>query len=286
MLRGTAAGLEFVFSERAFDVASARIVARLDERPDFYRGSKAAAIFEGTPPAADALSAFLRAVAERNVGLRGLYGSDDVRELAARLALPYLGEPPRHSVANIERKRAARAVRNAEFSTGARSLDADFAGARADIASRRARGEKSVAPARFETPTAAATQAPHAAGPRTTPPLAALPATLYHRGTLRGGRALHQFGTIVVVGDVNPGAELVASGDIVVFGALRGTAHAGAQGDAAARVYALDLAPTQLRIATLIASSDGAARARGPETAFISGERIAIAPLGFGESGR
>ena len=71
------------------------------------------------------------------------------------------------------------------------------------------------------------------------------PATLYHVGTLRGGQSLHNLGNIVVVGDVNPGAELVASGDIVVFGALRGVAHAGAQGDAGARVYAIELAPTQ-----------------------------------------
>ncbi|MDQ2871577.1 MAG: septum site-determining protein MinC, partial [Candidatus Eremiobacteraeota bacterium] len=49
--------------------------------------------------------------------------------------------------------------------------------------------------------------------------LAALPPatpTLYHVGTLRGGQSLHNVGNIVVVGDVNPGAELVASGDIVV----------------------------------------------------------------------
>ncbi|MGH7729544.1 MAG: septum site-determining protein MinC, partial [Vulcanimicrobiaceae bacterium] len=103
------------------------------------------------------------------------------------------------------------------------------------------------------------------------------PATLYHRGTLRGGRSLHQVGNIVVVGDVNPGAELVASGEILVFGALRGTAHAGARGDLSARVLALELAPTQLRIATAIAA--GAERGSGlPEIAFVREGRIAIAP--------
>ena len=91
-------------------------------------------------------------------------------------------------------------------------------------------------------------------------------ATLYHRGTLRGGQALHNLGNLVVVGDVNPGAELVASGDIVVFGALRGVAHAGAQGDRAARVIALELAATQLRIATAIASGDVGPRRAAPST--------------------
>jgi septum site-determining protein MinC len=96
---------------------------------------------------------------------------------------------------------------------------------------------------------------------------------------LRGGQTLQQLGSIVVVGDVNPGAELVATGDIVVFGALRGTAHAGAQGDASARVFALELAATQLRIATYIAADDGGRGGpRAPEVAFVDGERIARGP--------
>ncbi len=276
MLRGTAAGLEFVFNERSFDVTARDITLRLEERPDFYRGSQAVAIFEGEAPAEEAVYGFLATVGTLGIALRGIYGPEGACELAGRLALPYLGEPPRPSVANIARKRAARATRSAEFTPEARSLDADFAAARADIASRRARGEGSVARPDFEA-------ARHAAGPPASVPVTALPTTLYHRGTLRGGRSLQQVGTVVVVGDVNPGAELVASGDIVVFGALRGTAHAGAQGDAAARVYALELTPTQLRIATFIASGDGAARARVPEVAFVRDERIAIASVGAAE---
>ncbi|MBV9438879.1 MAG: hypothetical protein JOZ24_02690 [Candidatus Eremiobacteraeota bacterium] len=103
--------------------------------------------------------------------------------------------------------------------------------------------------------------------------------TLYHRGTLRGGQALHNLGHVVLVGDVNPGAELIASGDIVVFGALRGVAHAGAQGDRAASVVALELAPTQLRIATAIASGASNGKPRGPEHASIAGDRIVVVPL-------
>ncbi len=77
---------------------------------------------------------------------------------------------------------------------------------------------------------------------------------------------------------MNPGAELVATGDIVVFGALRGTAHAGAQGDQTARVFALELAPTPLRIAAYMATGDDGQRRRVPEVAFVSGGRIAIGP--------
>ena len=60
-------------------------------------------------------------------------------------------------------------------------------------------------------------------------------------------------GPVVVIGDVNPGAEIVSAGDVVVWGRLRGMVHAGANGDENAVVCALDLSPTQLRIAGKIA---------------------------------
>lgn len=249
---------------------------RLAERPDFYRGSQATAIFNGELPEDGALTRFLATVTGYGIVLRGLYGGDELGALAERHALAYLGAPPRPAVTDIERKRAARAYKAVELTEKARSLEADFAGARADIADRRARGEASVPKPVFASPAPASAGAPPAAAavPVATPPSS----TLYHRGTLRGGQSLQQLGSLVVVGDVNPGAELVATGDIVVFGALRGTAHAGAQGDAKARVFALELAPTQLRIATLIAADDGARRPREPEVAFVEGGRITLAP--------
>lgn len=69
------------------------------------------------------------------------------------------------------------------------------------------------------------------------------------RKTLRSGRTIHSEGHVVVMGDVNPGAEIIAGGDIVIWGVLRGNAHAGAYGDESAVVCALDMMPTQLRIA-------------------------------------
>jgi septum site-determining protein MinC len=275
VLRGTPAGLEFVFGGAEFGAAWAEMAQRLAERPEFYRGSSATAIFEGDAPDDATVTDFVAAIGGYGIVLRGFYGPDGVASLAERLAQAYLGPPPRPSVASFERKRAARAERAPELTEKARSLDADFAGARADIANRRARGEPSV-PRPLMTSAAAAARAESAAA--ATPAGPAPPSTLYHRGSLRGGQALQQLGTIVIVGDVNPGAELVATGDIVVFGALRGTAHAGAQGDGTARVMALELAPTQLRIATLIAADFGRERPREPEVAFIEGDRIAVAP--------
>jgi septum site-determining protein MinC len=75
------------------------------------------------------------------------------------------------------------------------------------------------------------------------------------KGPLRSGGRVAFDGNVVVMGDVNSGAEVVAGGSIIVWGRLRGVVHAGAQGDETAVICALDLAPTQLRIAGEIAVS-------------------------------
>ena len=76
--------------------------------------------------------------------------------------------------------------------------------------------------------------------------------TLLVRRTLRSGQRIWHHGHVVVLGDVNPGAEICASGDIVVMGWLRGLAHAGAGGDDSAKVSAFRLDPVQLRIGRFI----------------------------------
>lgn len=97
-------------------------------------------------------------------------------------------------------------------------------------------------------------------------------------GPLRsGGRVVHD-GNVVVLGDVNPGAEIVAGGSIVVWGRLRGVVHAGAQGDEAAVVCALELAPTQLRIAGEIAVSPKKQGKNQPEVARLQDGRLAAEP--------
>ncbi len=93
-------------------------------------------------------------------------------------------------------------------------------------------------------------------------------ALLVHR-TLRSGHRIHFHGHVVVLGDVNPGAEIVAGGNVVVWGRLRGTVHAGAAGDESAVVCALDLSPMQLRIADQIAGSPERRGKPKPETVRI-----------------
>jgi septum site-determining protein MinC len=76
--------------------------------------------------------------------------------------------------------------------------------------------------------------------------------TKFHRGTVRSGQLVSFDGNIVVIGDVNPGGQLEATGNVIVMGSLRGIVHAGADGNKEAVVAALNLQPTQLRIADVI----------------------------------
>jgi septum site-determining protein MinC len=244
LLRGRRDGIEVSLSERDFEQACDELEARLAEQPSFYRGSSAVVNFGDACPS-DAVLARLRGVLEEaGIALRAVSGSaGSLADLARERGLDYEASPEVTSAPLVQA--AAPSGPQPRLSDAARSLAADFAGARDDIAQRRRRGEASVPRLRSES---------RSARPPALHVVEAAPGTLYHPGTLRGGQVLHHAGNIVVVGDVNPGAELVATGDIVVFGRLRGIAHAGAGGDESARIYALDLSATQLRIATFIAA--------------------------------
>jgi septum site-determining protein MinC len=71
---------------------------------------------------------------------------------------------------------------------------------------------------------------------------------LFLSKTLRSGTRVEFAGSVVIMGDVNPGAEVVAEGSIIVWGRLRGSAAAGTKGDADAVICALDLFPTRLQV--------------------------------------
>jgi septum site-determining protein MinC len=115
----------------------------------------------------------------------------------------------------------------------------------------------------------------NAARPQEPAPIDDPEAGLIARRTLRSGQQLRHPGSITVIGDVNPGAEIVAGGDIVVWGKLRGTAHAGAMGNETAVVCALELTPTQLRIAQYFARSpEGRRRKSLPEVARVRDGKI------------
>ena len=73
------------------------------------------------------------------------------------------------------------------------------------------------------------------------------------RSTCRSGTRIESPADCLVLGDVNPGGEVVAVGDVIIFGQLKGIAHAGATGNRSARIWALSIEPSQIRIADLVA---------------------------------
>ena len=108
-----------------------------------------------------------------------------------------------------------------------------------------------------------------------------------YRGNLRSGHVLNRQESIVIIGDVNPGGHVISSGDILIWGRLRGIAHAGAEGDLNVIVSALMLEPTQLRIANIIAvgpgQSNGQPREKRkstdsvvPQVAYVSDGKLII----------
>jgi septum site-determining protein MinC len=103
-------------------------------------------------------------------------------------------------------------------------------------------------------------------------------AAIFIRRTMRSGFKVAYQGHVIVLGDVNPGAEIIASGSVVVWGRLRGTVHAGAEGDLAAVVCALDLSPTQLRIASKITTTPQDHVDPKPEIASIVEDQIIAEP--------
>lgn len=103
--------------------------------------------------------------------------------------------------------------------------------------------------------------------------------TRFYQGTVRAGQLVDARGNLVVIGDANPGSELVAGGNIIVMGAVRGMVHAGAGGNRGAVVVALNLLPTQIRIADIISRcpDDEVARAEWvPEIAYIKEDAVYI----------
>lgn len=103
-------------------------------------------------------------------------------------------------------------------------------------------------------------------------------AALYMQMTVRSGIEIRHPGTIVVLGDVNPGGIVIADGDILVWGRLRGIAHAGAKGNRECQIMALQMEPTQLRIADAVARAPEKSLTQFyPEVAYVTLEGIRVA---------
>lgn len=101
---------------------------------------------------------------------------------------------------------------------------------------------------------------------------------VFHQGTVRSGQEIIVDTGIVIFGDVNPGAKITAKGNIFIIGHLKGFAHAGFGGENRACIFALKMAPTQIRIGKVIARSPDKFTEEGlvPQIAFLEDNRIVI----------
>ncbi|MFC2369413.1 MAG: septum site-determining protein MinC [Selenomonas noxia] len=98
--------------------------------------------------------------------------------------------------------------------------------------------------------------------------------------TLRGGQAVETEGSVIVFGNVNPGAQITAGGSVDIRGTCRGLVHAGAAGDSTAFIIADHLMPTQIRIANYVARSPDEPEDFGKaERAYVKDGQIVIEPI-------
>ena len=104
----------------------------------------------------------------------------------------------------------------------------------------------------------------------------------FYKGILRSGASLEFENSVVIIGDVNNGARVVSKGNIIVLGSLKGNAFAGATGNTDSFVVALDMRPTQIRIADVIARSPDKPvkdELKEAKIAFLEDGNIYIEPL-------
>ncbi len=102
--------------------------------------------------------------------------------------------------------------------------------------------------------------------------------TKYYKGSLRCGQKLEYEGSIVVIGDVNGGAEIIARDNIVILGKLRGIAHAGAKGNKKAIIAAQSIESPQIRISNIVKEIDKEEEEKKEKRkyAYINGENILV----------
>lgn len=111
--------------------------------------------------------------------------------------------------------------------------------------------------------------------------------TQYYKGTIRSGQKIEFEGSVVIIGDVNPGGEIIAGGNIIILGSLKGIVHAGSRGSTKAFVAALTMRPMQLHIGDVITRSPD----QGdfikdtskifPQIAYLHNNNIYIEPIDY-----
>jgi septum site-determining protein MinC len=272
--------------------------AHLSQANGFFRGERVTVELGYRPVTGPDLQQLLNMLAQQEIGLRLLKtGSEKVHQLAQDLGLPVNWQSDESSPLRPDDS-AVGANANWEVLLSGRRppdqlvadfqmphaiidaiADAMYEGSGAAVQAKRS-AEQAIAPAIHSTLIANPTD-PDLVQRLSAPPY-------LYRGTLRSGQIFRHAGSVVVLGDVNPGAQVVSASDVYIWGKLRGIVHAGAMGDEKAIVGALDFDPIQVRIAGHIAVSPKAEardpgrwfwkknRSGKPEVAQVVGDRIVV----------
>ncbi len=102
----------------------------------------------------------------------------------------------------------------------------------------------------------------------------------FHKGSLRSGQKINFIGNVTIIGDVNPGAEIIAEGNVIILGKLKGVVHAGCKGDKNCFISALHMMPTQLIIGDCLAYfPNNIKREILPEYAYVKDNQIFVEQL-------
>jgi septum formation inhibitor MinC len=273
--------------------------AHLSQANGFFRGERITVELGLQPVAGPDLQQLLNMLAQQEIGLRLLKTSNEkVYQLAQDLGLPVDWQSAELSPLHPDESAVGANANWEVLLSGKRppaQIVADFQmppaiidaiadamhqGAVTGKPSKVGMHEQSIAPAIHSTLIANPTD-PDLVQRLSAPPY-------LYRGNLRSGQIFRHAGSVVVIGDVNPGAQVVSASDVYIWGKLRGIVHAGAMGDEKAIVGALDFDPIQVRIAGHIAISPKAEardpgrwfwkrdRAGRPEIAQVLEDRIVV----------
>lgn len=104
--------------------------------------------------------------------------------------------------------------------------------------------------------------------------------TAYYQMNLRSGQSINYPGSVVVMGDINPGSEVIAGGNVTILGSLKGVAHAGANGDDTCTVVALVFEPTQIRIGKAISYVKPKEKGKSKQTPSCAYARDGVVYIG------
>jgi septum formation inhibitor MinC len=289
VLKGGTRGLEFLVDGRAkIDAIAAALCTRLAEAPAFFRGSSVRVRVEDGPLPPGCLARLDDIAARFELRIVEVGAARALRSEPEAVALPAL------ATGSMPVALAAAAAAPPSEAPGSSPAEEAPAGAAPLSPSPAAERAAPTVTAAAESAAAAAPSdaAALAAMPAAAAAVAALPEgdTRIVLGPVRSGVILEHHGNLVVVGDVNPGAEVRAERNIIVLGRLRGIAHAGI-GRTFGFILALKLEPQQLRIARQVArASDADGPVAAAEIAYVTSNKIVVEryagklPLGLGNS--